>query len=352
MPAANRLQEDILLEIVESNTEMRALARNRESTDTSAVVLLEMVAVDCCLCGPSDSSPIASGEDFEYRTSANEFTVYECLNCESVYLNPRPDASELPRIYPDSYHAFEFSESEYGLVYKVRRRLEANRLLSWCAGIPADAKILDIGCGDGFHLDLLGEFGKSGWELRGVDIDERAVSICNEKGLDVHHGTLSTSGFKPDSFDFAYTLQTVEHVARPAEFLGEINGLLKPGGILVVVTDNTGSPDFKLFKKRYWGGYHFPRHWNLFNKKNIKKLAKIAGFETEIVSTQVSPVNWTYSLRNLLEDKGYPSWIVERFSLKSTVSLSMFTAFDTLFRLFGKGALLNVRLVKPAPGNQ
>jgi hypothetical protein len=41
----------------------------------------------------------------------------------------------------------------------------------------------------------------------------------------------------------------------------------------VIVTDNTDALDFKIFKGGYWGGYHFPRHWNLFNRKSLTKLA-------------------------------------------------------------------------------
>lgn len=347
MPVPNWFWEGNLLEIVESNRNMPAVARERKSADSSAVEPLSMVAAGCCVCDSSESSLIATGEDFEYRTCDDEFTFSQCESCGLVYLNPRPQISEFGRIYPDSYHAFEFNESGYGLVYRVRRFLEAKRLISWCKGIPVDAKILDVGCGDGFHLDLLNEFGTPGWMLKGVDVDKRAVDICRTKGLDVHHGSLATAKIKDHSIDFVYTLQTLEHVAEPVEFLKLIRKVLKPDGILVVVTDNTGSPDFRLFRNRYWGGYHFPRHWNLFNKDNIGKLAESAGFKIEEIGTQVSPVNWTYSIRNLLVDNRAPSWLFERFSLKSTVSLAFFTAFDTIFRLFGRGALLNARFVKP-----
>ncbi|MEO6683110.1 MAG: methyltransferase domain-containing protein, partial [Ginsengibacter sp.] len=74
-----------------------------------------------------------------------------------------------------------------------------------------------------------------------------------------------------------------EHVESPDKVLLGINRLLKPGGILLIVTDNTDSLDFGYFKKRYWGGYHFPRHWNLFNKKSIAKLAVKTNFEIDVL---------------------------------------------------------------------
>ena len=121
---------------------------------------LRLVPALCALCGVEDVEPIAVGADFEYRTSSDEFLAVRCRRCKLVYLNPRPADSEAARIYPDSYHAFQFRPAEYGLVYRVRRRLEARRLLYWCRGLPEDGRILDIGCGDGLHLGLLREFGR------------------------------------------------------------------------------------------------------------------------------------------------------------------------------------------------
>ncbi len=308
---------------------------------------LKMVEVGCCLCGDGRLNQIATGEDFEYRTIEDEFYDVRCAECGLVILNPRPDVSEFERIYPSEYHAFEFSEKEFGFVYKVRRRLEARRLLSWCRDLGDDARILDVGCGDGFHLGLLREFGNPAWKLEGIDLDARAVKIGRDNGLDIEHGTIGSAGLSNDHYDLVILIQTVEHVADPTLLLLEIRALLRPGGRLVIVTDNTDSLDHRIFKKRHWGGYHFPRHWNLFNKSNIRKLALNTGFEVEKLQTQVSPVNWTYSIRNHLVDRNAPKWIFECFSLRSTVALGFFTVFDTFFQFFGNGALLNAFFRKP-----
>jgi SAM-dependent methyltransferase len=305
---------------------------------------LELTRAICCLCEANDAETIGAGEDFEYRTSSDEFSAMRCRRCGLVYLNPRPSLSEFERIYPANYHAFEFSEKEFGFVFQVRRRLEAKRLLGWCEDLPDDAFVIDIGCGDGFHLELLRDFGKKSWALEGVDADGRAAATAEKKNLKIHRGTLEILDLPRESYDLALLIQTVEHVADPPELLRQICSLLRPGGRLVIVTDNTDSLDFKLFKKRHWGGYHFPRHWNLFNPATIRKLADKTGFEVEKLTTQVSPVNWVYSIRNSLTDRKAPPWLVERFSLKSPLSLGVFTVFDFLHHLAGRGALLNAIL--------
>lgn len=308
---------------------------------------LVMEHVGCCICGSVESTPVGVGEDFEYHTSALPFLAVRCPRCQVVYLDPRPAPSELARIYPDTYHAFDFVEGEFGLVHKVRSRLEARRLLRAGRGLPADAHVLDVGCGDGFHLQLLRDHGPAGWNLHGVDTDDRAVAAAHRRGLDVEHGLVEDSALPPASIDMALCIQTIEHVGDPVNLLRTIRHLLKPGGRVYLITDNTDSPDFALTKGRHWGGYHFPRHFNLFNRESMTKLAAEAGLEVDSLGTTTSPVNWTYSVRNTLVDLHAPSWLVEQFSLKTAPSLAVFTAVDTALTAVGRGALLRVILRRP-----
>ena len=307
---------------------------------------LDLTHVECCVCETDAAQPIGVGFDFEYRTSADAFLAMQCDSCGLVYLNPRPNVSEFETIYPPSYHALDFSEKDFGFVHKVRSRLEAKRLLELCAGLPDDARILDVGCGDGFHLNLLKKYGKSSWTLEGVDIDRRAAEMAEKSGLKVHVGSIETLDLPRNSYDLAFMIQTIEHVEKPEKVLSAAREVLKPNGKLVVVTDNTDSIDFALFKGSYWGGYHFPRHWNLFNRKSLAKLAEKTNFEVEKLTTVVSPVNWVYSIHNSLVAFAAPRFLINRFTLKSTVSLSIFTSLDIILQKLGRGALLRAILRK------
>jgi len=300
----------------------------------------------CCICDVEDAAPIAVGEDFEYRTSPDTFVAMRCRRCELVYLSPRPAMSELDRIYPSNYHAFQFSAEKFGLAYKVRQRLEAKRLLQCCKHLPANARILDVGCGDGFHLSLLKKFGDPTWKLEGVDASSRAVRAAQNAGLNVHEGTVQSVGLPSQSFDLILLIATIEHVEDPVDVMFSVRNMLKTGGRVVIVTDNTDTTDFRLFGGRHWGGYHFPRHWNLFNEATLGRLADIALLHVEQIETIVSPVNWVYSIRNLLEDRGAPRWLVNQFSLKTPLTLGAFTLLDSIYQLFGKGALLRATLRK------
>jgi SAM-dependent methyltransferase len=308
---------------------------------------LQIVHVSCCICEDDDSEPCGIGEDFEYGTSPDSFVAMRCRSCGLIYLSPRPDVCELSRIYPPSYHAFNFSPARFGFVYKVRRWLEARRLVSWCRELPNDARILDVGCGDGFHLELLKEHGRSTWHLEGVDMSLAAVSRARAKGLNVQQGEVETLAGSSGKYDLVLLIQTIEHVEEPVETLAAIRSVLRPGGKVVIVTDNTESLDSKLFLGRHWGGYHFPRHWNLFNRHAMRQLAGKLAFDVDSIVTQVSPVNWVYSIRNFFMDMGAPRWLYSRFSLQSPIALGVFTALDSCLCFFGRGALLRASLRRP-----
>jgi SAM-dependent methyltransferase len=306
-----------------------------------------LVAANCPLCGPGADEPVGVGEDFEYRTSPDSFLAVRCSSCGLIRIDPRPSSDEFERMYPDTYHAFAFDDEGFGVVHDVRERLEARRLTRWLRGVPPGARVLDVGCGDGFHLDVLRRRSKVGYDLSGIDLDKRAVSRATGRGLLVEEGALETSSVSLGSVDCALLIQTIEHVEDPLALLRAIRERLRPGGRLIVVTDNTGSFDFRWFGSRWWGGYHFPRHLHLFDQRSLRTMAAEAGFDIAALDTMVSPVNWVYSIRNLLVDHRAPRWLVDQFSLRTPVSLAIATIWDLGNRLFGRGALLRADLRRP-----
>ena len=173
-----------------------------------------------------------------------------------------------------------------------------------------------------------------------MDADVRAVDAARASGLVIHHGDVHEVDLPVSSYDLVLLIMTVEHLPDPLDALRRIRELLRPGGRVLVITDNTATLDFRIFGGRHWGGYHFPRHWNLFDSNSLRTLLERADLEVEEVTTLVSPVNWVYSIRNLLVDWNAPRWLVDRFSLSSSASLGVFTLVDAFWMMLRRGAIL------------
>lgn len=103
----------------------------------------------------------------------------------------------------------------------------------------APAVALDLGCGRGEWLELLGE---SGFDARGVDLDEGMLAACRERGLAARHGdALAALRAQPDaSLALVSAFHLVEHLPFDLvrELIAEALRALRPGGLLVMETPN------------------------------------------------------------------------------------------------------------------
>lgn len=119
--------------------------------------------------------------------------------------------------------------------------------------LPADARILEVGCGAGGNLPMLARFGvASGME---PDAESRAHA-ATRSGCEVVDGALP-EGLPAPGYDLVAALDVIEHVDADAEAVAAMGRLLKPGGaILATVPAHAwmwGAHDLAHHHKRRYG---------------------------------------------------------------------------------------------------
>lgn len=101
--------------------------------------------------------------------------------------------------------------------------------------IPENSSILDLGCGDGSLLELLKN--EKHVKGQGIEIDEKMIYRCVEKGQQVIHGNLDDGliGYSQNSFDFVIINQSLQEVKNIVQILDDS---LRVGRYVIVGISN------------------------------------------------------------------------------------------------------------------
>jgi len=294
---------------------------------------LPVESAACLFCGSAPAEMLARGRDYEYATSPDLFDLMRCSGCGLVFLRPRPAPSAMPIIYPPNYYAYREEEAERPCVKFFRDRVERIKVrrYEWLIG-SGPAALVDVGCGDGRLLEIVRRFGPADWRLAGIEIGEGAARRAGARGFEVRCGdfeTLALEGWEA-RFDCAMLHHVIEHTRRPRETLARLRSLLRPGGVLSVETPEVRGWDFDLFRRRYWGGYHIPRHFYLFDASTLTRLLREEGFEIISVRSLPSPAFWVFSLHNWLVDRPWGRRLARFWQPQNPLAVGLATAVDAL----------------------
>lgn len=110
--------------------------------------------------------------------------------------------------------------------------------------INQEAKVLDVGCGDGTLLRILVDTKRV--KARGIEIDEENVLSCVNKGLSVLQGDVDeglNEYYKDNSFDYIMALCTVQAIWNPKKSIDE---MLRIGRQVII-----SFPNFAHFRVRF-----------------------------------------------------------------------------------------------------
>lgn len=282
----------------------------------------EIASVSCPICSSSACYDFSS-RDLMFELY-QRYDYYCCSDCQTVFQYPMPLAEQISSFYPSDYSIFDqksqvraLSQLKQALLWKKHgySKLKPTAFYKFIANLAApfynfnrpdfvaEGLMLDVGCGNGRYLSTMRMLG---WNVQGVELSEDGFKVCQQAGLNVHHGDLFSAKFPENSFDLITVRHVIEHVPEPVTFVTELAKILKPGGKLIIETPNSNALGRAIFSAK-WFANEVPRHLFLFSPENLQRLTTQCGLTQLSTQLSTSPKIFLNSVDYVTKNTGKPS---------------------------------------------
>ncbi len=206
------------------------------------------------------------------------YYLCRCLLCNFVFIQRKPTEKEIK----DHYRAYSYASPTYISPITIKRY---HQLLNKFEKYRQHNRILDVGCGLGFFLEIAKQ---RGWQVYGTEYSEKAVEVCKNKGLNVHEGVLNPNNYRRVEFDIITSFEVIEHINNPTEEITNIAKLLRTGGLLYCTTPNFNAILRYMFKAEYHI-ISYPEHLCYYTPRTLNNLIEKSGFKKKkILTTGIS----------------------------------------------------------------
>jgi SAM-dependent methyltransferase/chromosome segregation ATPase len=238
----------------------------------------------------------------------------------------------------DFYYAFEERHRGSRELIKSRLSVYLPFLAPFKKIYEKPLAVIDLGCGRGEWLELMTE---NGFEPKGVDINDRMIEICRQKGFYVEKqdAVKALENLPSDSHVVVSAFHLVEHLPfnNVYKLVKEALRVLKPGGILILETPN---PENLVVASANF--YLDPSHRRPIPPLLLSFLVEHCGFfRHKILRLQESPAilkHGTINLWGVLSGVSPDYAVVAQKDAKDKKILS---SFDTLFDSTSVGVTLD-----------
>lgn len=256
--------------------------------------------MNCPLCDAKNTGFVFQVKDDSI--SQTSFGVMQCESCTCRFTENPPNQNEIGQYYESEVY-ISHSDTQKGLINRLyhlvrKRSLIRKRklvelhtkenVIQEVSKASPQSTILDIGCGTGAFLN---EMQKNGWQTIGLEPDEKARKIANEKYQVVAAHPEKLFTLTSDAVDAVSMWHVLEHVHEVHRYLAKIRELLKENGILIIAVPNYTSFDATYYQEK-WAAYDVPRHLYHFSPQSMQRLLQEHGFE--ILSYQKMPFDSFY----------------------------------------------------------
>ena len=260
----------------------------------------------CPICGSHERTLAHEDiQDWTFYCAPGKWNYWDCLNCKSLYLDPRPTRAQIGDAYAQYYsHSpsargyfiraikermknecwskslnanieprFHFPKLLNGMTSMIGKNLKVPFGWELLATLPK-GRFMDVGCGNGQVVDVASQLG---WDAMGLEIDPEAVLSARRSGLNIVEGSYEKLSEYKQEFDCIFCSHVLEHVHDPRNMLAKLKSAIKIGGVLIISLPNSLSTLRRHFGND-WRGLEAPRHLSIPSETELVQLLEEQGF--------------------------------------------------------------------------
>ena len=245
----------------------------------------ELREVPCPSCNSAERIPLAVIKLSPVRI---ESTLVRCVDCGLAFVSPRPTEEFEKNFYATQHYKLEDENS-----WRENRLPFFKWALDQMEARATGRRLLDVGCGGGFFLDLARS---RGWEVKGTEISEDGIQRAKQMNLDVFQGRLAEANYKANSFSVITLWNVLDQMMEPKKETETIFHLLEPGGLLALRVSNLA---FHLTMHHLWNGARKTPlagwlrekptvfHLQMFDRSSLVNFFQQAGFKEVLVKNSI-----------------------------------------------------------------
>jgi len=271
----------------------------------------------------------------------NKGQLCRCGNCGMVFMRQIPTLAELSEYYKD----YSYDKEVFISPVTIKRYHE---ILDGFEKYRSNNLLLDVGCGAGLFLGVAIE---RGWKVYGTEYSDKAIEVCEAKGIQMKKGELKVSDFEGTQFDVITSFEVIEHINNPQKEMKNTVELLRPGGLFYCTT-----PNFNALTRYYIGQDYniikYPEHLSYYTPKTLNYLCKEFGLiPKKMLATGISFSRLSGSIN---KDPGEPivgaaskdEQVRQRLEGSSVLNLMKHTV-NAILSVTGTGSALKGYFEKP-----
>ena len=276
----------------------------------------------CVVCGAQNWGAVYRGaiRDGSFGNLRDGAVVSRCGGCGVERL-----AEEFCK-HESFYQSAEYREhlaqaADTEAYFRIHDELQIFTLEAIWPRSIRDQTVADIGCAGGSFLDHVAGVAK---EIVAVEPSGNYHEGLAARGFHVYPYVSDVPAKYEGSVNFATSLQVIEHVENPRQFLADIRPLLAENGLLLVSTPNRRDILMDLLPDNFPSFFYRVVHRWYFDAPSLARCAKVAGYtvtETRFVHR--------YGMSNML------AWLRDR----APSGLAPLPNIDALADRFWKGYL-------------